>query len=72
MRKDENGLPCPETLGEYYEAIEGFFGEEYGKRALDFFQRKIKESPNGKYEKVIAPDSQVRELIRRLLYSVEG
>ena len=67
MRLDETGQKCPETLGEYYNLTKGIFGEDIGKRALDFFKAKIDESPNGKEEKVIAGDSQMWGLIFALI-----
>lgn len=61
MRKDENGQACPGTLGEYYDYVEMFFGEDDGEFALKFLSDKIKVF--GPDEKVIADDSQMRLLL---------
>ena len=67
MRQDEHGKPCPETLGEYRDLVCTLFGEKIGASALDFLDAKIAQQ--GRNEKVIAPDSQMRavifELVRR-------
>lgn len=67
MRKDENGDVCPETLGEYYAITKAMFGEQMGKKALEFLQEKIDKAPNGKDEKVISDDSQMRGLIFNMI-----
>ena len=61
MREDENGMPCPETLGEYYDLTKAIFGED--NKAIDFLQAKIDSNPNGRDDKVTAADSQMRYLI---------
>lgn len=64
MRTDENNNPCPETLGEYYDFCEAFFGAS--NKSCLFLLEKIKESPIGRDEKVLASDSQVREVLFHL------
>jgi hypothetical protein len=61
MRKDENGQPCPETLGEYHDYCVALFGED--SKATRFIEGKIKSNPGGRDEKMIAPDSQTRSLL---------
>lgn len=63
MRLNENNQQCPSTLGEYYELTKALFGEDIGKQALDFLQFKIDSCPNGRAEKVLADDRQMRGLI---------
>jgi hypothetical protein len=61
MRTDEEGNPCPETLGEYRKMVASIIGED--NKAVQFLTEKIAESTFGEDEKVIAPDSQMRELL---------
>lgn len=65
MRTDEDGEPCPETSGEYYDITLALFGEKMGAKALEFLDQKIKEQ--GRDEKVIASDSQMRMLLFSML-----
>lgn len=65
MRTDENGNPCPETLGEYRDLIAALLGEQ--NRAIQFLDKKIEESPNGVDEVVVAPDSQMRLLLMPMM-----
>jgi len=65
MRTDENGSPCPETLGEYRDLIAALLGEH--NRAIQFLDQKISESPDGKDEVVVAPDSQMRLLLAPMM-----
>jgi len=62
---DESGLPCPETLGEYRDMCKAIGGSEC--RAVLFLDKKIAEHENGRDEKVIAPDSQMRMLLMPML-----
>lgn len=54
---------APATLGTYLEVCEVIFGEDSG--AVDFLKQKIAESPNGKNEVVIAPESQMNMLLAK-------
>lgn len=65
MRKDEAGNDCPETLGEYRDLVVAFspFGEK--SKAAQFLDEKIAEQ--GRDEKVVAPDSQMRMLLMPML-----
>lgn len=65
MRTDEQGEPCPETLGEYRDLCAALSWE--GSKAVAFLDEKIADSPNGRDEKVIAPDSQMRFLLFPML-----
>ena len=58
MRTDENGESCPGTLGEYREMCVTLGGQDCA--AVKFLDGKIGESPKGRDEVVIAPDSQMR------------
>lgn len=60
MRKDEAGQACPKTLGEYRDLCWALTKKT---RAVEFLDNKIKESPNGRDEVVIAHDSQMRFLL---------
>lgn len=60
MRKDENNEDCPETLGEYRDLCAALNRDS---EAVVFLDKKIAESPNGREEKVIAADSQMRHLL---------
>lgn len=59
MRKDEEGNPCPETLGEYRNLIAAMVGEE--NQAIQWLDEQIKEK--GEDEIVLAPDSQMRMIL---------
>jgi len=63
MRTDEAGRSCPETLGEYRDLCAALGGESC--RAVRFLDRKIAEQ--GRDEKVIADDSQMRMLLYPML-----
>jgi len=63
MRKDEEGNPCPATLGEYRRMCAALGGEEC--QAVQLLDDKIRES--GPDDEVIAPDSQMRMLLMPLL-----
>lgn len=66
MRKaDDDGSDCPETLGEYRDFCAALGGES--NRAVQFLDKKIAESANGRDEKVIVPDSQMRAVLFPLL-----
>lgn len=60
MRTDENGSPCPETLGEYRDLC---WALSKKTMAVEFLDRKIKASPNGRDEIVVTPDCQMRALL---------
>jgi len=63
MRKDENGDPCPATLGEYRDMCAAIGGEKC--KAVAFLDQKIAKF--GRDEEVITPDSQVRMLLMPML-----
>jgi hypothetical protein len=63
MRTDEEGNPCPGTLGEYLQMCEALGVD--GNKAVQFLQKKIEEQ--GKDMEVIAPDSQMRMLLMPML-----
>jgi hypothetical protein len=65
MRTDEEGGPCPATLGEYRDPCAAIGGPAC--KATKFLDAKIAASPRGRDERVIAPDSQVRALLMPLL-----
>lgn len=59
MRSDENGDPCPSTLGEYRDLVARICGVQ--SPATLFFDAKI--AKQGRDERVLADDVQVRALI---------
>lgn len=61
MRLDEDGNQCPGTLGEYRDLCAAIGGQD--NEAVALLDKKIEESPNGRNEEVIAPDSQMRMLL---------
>lgn len=67
MRKDEDGNVCPETLGEYFDLVKAMVGGD--NDACRFLQDKIDLSPNGREEKVLVPDSQMRMLLIPMMVS---
>lgn len=62
MRKDETGSECPETLGEYRDICAAIAPESEAVRFLD---GKIAEQ--GRDEKVLAADSQMRMILMPML-----
>jgi hypothetical protein len=65
MRTDENGQPCPETLGEYRKMCAAIGGSDC--KAVAFLDSKIGSDPEGDAAKVIVPDSQMRALLMPML-----
>lgn len=63
MRKDENGGECPATLGEYRDMCLALSSED--SQAVKFLDDKIAEQ--GRDEKVIAADSQMRMMLMPML-----
>lgn len=63
MRLDENGVECPETLGEYRDVCVAFGREDC--RAVQFLDEKIAEQ--GREMRVLAPDSQMRMALMPML-----
>lgn len=63
MRTDENGKPCPETLGEYRDLCAAIGGEKC--RAVAFLDNKIKK--DGRNNKVLVSDSQMRMVLFPML-----
>jgi len=73
MRKDEEGNPCPGTLGEYRDFCAAFSPHKEECEAVAFLDKMIAEHPKGRDEEVVAPDSQMRwVLMPRLLKRAEG
>jgi hypothetical protein len=60
---DEKGEPCPGTLGEYRDLCAAIGGDKC--RAVQFLDEKI--AVQGRDEKVVAPDSQMRRLLIPML-----
>lgn len=70
MRKDEHGQPCPETLGEYRDLCEAFARMarlEGTSEAVQFLDTRILVAQHGRDEVVVAPDSQMREILMPML-----
>lgn len=65
MRKDEEGNPCPSTLGEYRDLCEAM--GLTNNAAVAFLDKKIKENSKGRDAEVIAADFQVRFLLMPML-----
>ncbi len=63
MRTDEAGAPCPETLGEYRDLCAAIGGKDCP--AVKLLDEKIAEQ--GRDEKVIQADSQMRALLMPML-----
>jgi hypothetical protein len=63
MRTDETGNECPETLGEYRDLCAALGGEDC--EAVSFLDSKI--AAQGRDEKVLAADCQMRALLMPLL-----
>ncbi len=57
----ENNEEVPSTLGEYRDLCAIIGGEKC--KAVQFLDNKIKESPKGRDEVVIAADSQMRIIL---------
>lgn len=64
MRKDENGNPCPSTLGEYYDMCYSIAPKS---KAIVFLSEMINEPGVTRDSPVIAKDSQMRALLMPLL-----
>lgn len=64
MRTDEAGNSCPETLGEYRDLVMALCGDE-NNPAVKFLDRKIADQ--GRDEKVMAPDGQMRMILIPLM-----
>lgn len=66
MRTDEEGQPCPETLGEYRDLVAAIGLSD--SEAVQYLDKKIATSTKGREEKVIAPDSQMRAFLMPRLF----
>lgn len=64
MRKNASGEPSLSTLGEYRDFC---YALGPNSKAVQFLDRKIQESPGGRDEEVVAPDSQMRALLFPML-----
>lgn len=60
MRKDENGNPCPATLGEYRDLVEVLAPES---KAIQYLDKEIAGYPNGRDELVVLSDREMRAII---------
>src|SRR4051812_16438027 len=67
MRTDENGQPCPATLGEYRDLCAAIGGEDCP--AVQLLDEHI--SRQGRDAEAIQPDSQMRALLMPLLVSAD-
>ena len=65
MRTDENGDPCPSTLGEYRDLCAAIGGADC--EAVTFLDSRISQDSDGRNAVVIVPDSQMRFLLLPLL-----
>ncbi len=65
MRKDEKDNECPETLGEYRDLMIALAGGDASNPAVQLLDNKIAEQ--GRDERVVVPDSQMRELLLPML-----
>jgi len=65
MRTDEEGSPCPGTLGEYRDLCAALGGEDCA--AVAFLDEKIAAAKDGRDAEVLAPDSQMRVLLLAML-----
>jgi hypothetical protein len=61
MRKDEDGVDCPATLGEYRDLCAAIGGENC--EAVKLLDGHIAKTGNGRDAVVIVPDSQMRALL---------
>jgi len=68
MRQDEFGNACPETLGEYRDAMLALVGNDQNP-AVQFLDQKI--AAEGRAATVLAPDSQMRGLLFRLAFDLD-
>lgn len=68
MRTDEEGNPCPATLGEYRALCRALGGADC--RAVEFLDRKIQDQ--GHDQPVLADDSQMRMLLMPMLIQKAG
>jgi hypothetical protein len=62
MRKDEEGNPCPGTLGEYRDLCAALAPDS---RAVEFLDERI--ARDGRDDEIIAEDSQMRLLLFPML-----
>ena len=56
----------PSTLGTYRQ-IASFLSQDDNSEVIKYFDKKIKESPNGENEEVIADETQMMLLIVNML-----
>lgn len=65
MRTDDDGNPCPATLGEYRDFCAALRED---CEAVRFLDKKIAEHKNGRDELVLAPDSQMRSILFPMIF----
>jgi len=58
-----------DTLGYHYVRAEAIFGKD--SESLKYLDEKIKESPLGKEEKVVAPEEQMLHLLGNIHFGVK-
>lgn len=68
MRTDEAGQQCPATLGEYRDLCAAIGGEDCD--AVAWLDARIAEQ--GSHQRVLAPDSQMREVLMPMLVTKGG
>jgi hypothetical protein len=67
MRTDEEGNPCPATLGEYRELCEAIAPDGAASKAVKFLDAVIARSTHGRDEIVLADDLEMRAILMPLL-----
>lgn len=65
MRTDENGQPCPATLGEYRDLCAAISGDT--NKAVKYLDEKIAQAANGRDELVVQEDSQMRAILMPMM-----
>lgn len=70
MRTDEQGNPCPATLGEYRDLC-AVLGVE-NNAAVALLDKMIAKSPQGRDEELIVDDSQMRAVLMPMLLQKKG
>jgi hypothetical protein len=68
VRKDEEGNPCPSTLGEYRDMCRALGGED--SKAVEFLDKQI--AKQGRDEEVVAADLQMRMLLVPMIMEKAG
>lgn len=69
MRTDENGNPCPETLGEYRDLVFAMTGNDQNP-AVQMLDERIETQ--GRDAKVVVADVQMRAVLFKLMLDDES